>query len=479
MKLFVTTGGSSTTSKLIVLGVGLLIAGSLAAQDDSPPPQSPSVVGINNSPTATEAYNPNTSGDEMLTPPPVSGMRYPVALGWQEQSNSLHAELSFTSAYTDNALAGLTSHPISDMSYSVAPMITLDETTSRLHYTLTYAPGYTFYQRTSTLNAQDQNASIQFQYRLSPHVTLTAMDGFVKTSNILNQTADLNSGVVSGGVQPENLSVISPIANMLTNSGNVGLSYQYAQNDMMGAMGTFTNLHYLDQARVPGLFDSSSQGGLGFYCHRLGKAQYFGITYAYQHLLAFPGDVPAETQTHAPLAFYTLAPTSSRLSISLFGGAQYSDTIQPSIPSLHVLASETKMWTPAAGASLGWQTRLNSFALSCAHLISSSAGLLGASKTNSVMLSGRQQLTKTLSASVSGAYGQNEVVGNPMFGAYNGHTVSGTAGLQQQLGQHLGFQFRYTRLHQNYGNIAAISANPDTNLESIGITYQFARPLGR
>ena len=60
----------------------------------------------------------------------------------------------------------------------------------------------------------------------------------------------------------------------------------------------------------------------------------------------------------------------------------------------------------------------------------------------------------------------------------NGHTVSGTASLQRQFGEHLNVQLGYTRLHQNY-NVAAISTTPDTNREFVSISYQFSRALGR
>ena len=63
--------------------------------------------------------------------------------------------------------------------------------------------------------------------------------------------------------------------------------------------------------------------------------------------------------------------------------------------------------------------------------------------------------------------------------AGNGHTVSGTASLQQQFGQHLNVQLGYTRLHQNYSAVAVLAATPDTNREFVSISYQFSRPLGR
>ena len=112
--------------------------------------------------------------------------------------------------------------------YSVFPTLALNETTTRLHWTLTYAPGFTFYQHTSSLNQADQNASIDLQYRLSPHVTFSARDGFQKSSSVFNQPSLGTSGAVSGGIQEPNQSVIAPYASQLNNSGNVGITYQFA-----------------------------------------------------------------------------------------------------------------------------------------------------------------------------------------------------------------------------------------------------------
>ena len=187
-----------------------------------------------------------------------------------------------------------------------------------MHAELTYAPGFTFYQRVSYRNEADQNASINFQYRLSPHVTFSAQDGFQKSSSVFNQPDLASAGSVSGGAQSPNFSVIAPIADRVSNSGNVGIAYQFARNTMMGASGTFSNLHYPNPAEVPGLYDSSSQGGSAFYSLRISKMHYIGATYQYQRLLSYPIGGLAETQTHAALAFYTVYPTT-KLSLSFFG----------------------------------------------------------------------------------------------------------------------------------------------------------------
>jgi hypothetical protein len=127
--------------------------------------------------------NSNIDEPPMVTPPIVSGQSYPVATASQERSNYLRGGVIFATAYSDNVLGstGPTSAPVSDVSYSVWPTIALDQTTTRLHWTLNYAPGFTFYQKTSSRNEADQNAAVNFQYRLSPHVTFSAVDTFQKS----------------------------------------------------------------------------------------------------------------------------------------------------------------------------------------------------------------------------------------------------------------------------------------------------------
>src|SRR5215472_4130196 len=306
--------------------------------------------------------------DRMEAPPPVTGQNYPTAFASEERANYLRYGVAFTSGYTDNALAGTGSHPVSDISYSVAPTVSIDESTSRMHWVATYAPGFTFYQRLSARNEADQNAALNFSYRLSPHVTFSAEDVFQKSSNVFNQPNFGFAGLVGGGAEVPNSSVIAPVASQVSNFGTAGLTYQFALNEMVGASGTFTNLHYPDPSQVPGLFDSASQGGSAFYSFRVSRMHYLGALYQYQRLLSYPSAGLTETQTHAVMLFYTLFP-SAHFSLSLFGGPQYSITAQPPIAPLSLALPTAKAWTPAAGASLNWQGRLTALTFSYAHVI--------------------------------------------------------------------------------------------------------------
>jgi len=421
---------------------------------------------------------PASSSDQMMTPPPVSGQSYPTAPTAGERSNYLRGGVAFASAYTDNALGSVNGHPISDVSYSIWPTLALDESTSRLHIVSTYAPGYTFYQRETYLNEANQTAASDLQYRLSPHVSMSARDGFQKTSNVFNQPDPTSAFAVSGGTQQANFSVIAPIADLLSNAGNVGITWQFAANAMVGASGTFANLHYPNQAEVPGLFDSSSQGGSVFFTHRISKMHYVGATYQYQRLVSYPTVGQNETQTHALLFFYTLY-ASSRLSLSFFGGPQYANVGPQYINVQTAAAPGSQSWNPQVGGSMGWQGRLTNVAISYSHMISGGGGLIGAVKLDRTTASIRQQMTRRLSGSIAAGYAQNNVLGSALLGNDNGHTLSATASLQQQFGERVSLQLGYTRLHQDYSGVAVLAETPNTNSEFVSISYRFYRSLGR
>jgi hypothetical protein len=340
---------------------------------------------------------------------------------------------------------------------------------------LTFDPGFTFYQHTSSRNQADENAGLDISYRLSPHVTLSLVDSFRKSSNLMNQPNGFGSPVFgSGQVSP--VTVFAPVADQLSNTGTAQLTYQFGLNAMVGASGTFTNLHYSNPTEVPGLYDSGSRGGSVFYTHRLSGRHYIGSTYEYQMLLAYPVGFRARTTTNGLMLFYSvyLKPT---VSLSFFGGPQYSDTQESIAPTL-------RAWSPAAGASLAWQERQTNFALSYSRKIAPGGGLIGAVHQEAGTLSVRRQLSRTMSGGIAGQYASNRLLDTSLLQAVggfdgSGHSISGTVSLERHLGEHFALGLGYSRLHQSYSNIAAISNAPDSNRGWVSVSYQFARPLGR
>jgi hypothetical protein len=424
---------------------------------------------------------PTQPSDEaqMLTPPPVSGEAYPTTVGSETRSNYLSAGLNVNTAYNDNVLGGGSTTPVSDVTYSISPTISLDKTTSRQHLTLTYAPGFTFYQHTSALNAANQIVGLNFQYRLSPHITLTFGDSFQRTSNVFNQLYPLPGGAISGSAQSPQPGVVAPYAERLSNSANAGISYQISRNGMIGASGTFTESNYPNPDEASGLNNTNSGGGSAFYTQRLSSAQYIGVTYQYLKsqsnpvtAQATPDNAQSDTQTHTLLAFYTiyLNPT---LSLSLSAGPQYFDITQS-------LSLPFRSWAPSAMASIGWQRSHTNIVASYSHTVTGAIGLSGAFTSNSIGGSLNWQIARTWNVGWAASYSSSKSVSPSIFSSSSGgHTVSGTVSVQHSMSEHFKAELGYARLNQSYSGITLISNSPDSNREFISVTYQFTRPLGR
>ncbi|GAC1516580.1 MAG: hypothetical protein NVS1B11_37680 [Terriglobales bacterium] len=140
--------------------------------------------------TPAAAYGvADDSGSRMTVPAAVSTEQPSLSFSSETgRSSYIRGGLTFGTAYDDNILPG-TGNPISDISYTVQPTISLVESMSRLNLTLLYAPGFTFYQRTSSRNQDNQNVALDFKYRLSPHVTLSIKENFLRTSKFIGYRA--------------------------------------------------------------------------------------------------------------------------------------------------------------------------------------------------------------------------------------------------------------------------------------------------
>jgi hypothetical protein len=420
-------------------------------------------------PAATSAVTNNSvTDDRMMTPPTVSGQTYATAGTAESRSNYLRGGVSFSAAYSDNVQGGASAQPVSDLTYSIWPTIAIDQTTPRLSWSGSYSPGYTFYQKSTGSNQANQNAGLSLQYRLSQHVTLSVHDSLSKSSNVFDQPTP--EAPISGTPSSPPQTVIAPLADTLTNTAFAGISYQFGPSSMVGANGNFSNLHYLNSSQVPGLNDSSSQSGSVFYNRRLSRRHYLGAIYQYQHLLAYPSGQQNLTQTHSISAFYTLYVTPT-LSFSVSGGPQYAETVEAPFPT-------AKSWTPSVTGSFGWQAKHTAISGSYSHAVSAGGGLGGAVHLDNGSLGLQQQITPHLSGGVSANYSDTKML-TPFFGNTAGHSISGTASLQRQFGQHFSLSGGYSRLHQSYGDIPLIAINPNTNREFVSISYNFIRPIGR
>ena len=123
---------------------------------------------------------PASPNDEysMSMPDQVSGRSYSMGFGPEQRSNYLSGGLIFTAAYDDNVFAGGASGPVSDTSLAIVPVIGLSRTTPRTTSMLPNptVPDLRSITPTSSLNSVNQNASLDFEYRLTHHSSLGVQD---------------------------------------------------------------------------------------------------------------------------------------------------------------------------------------------------------------------------------------------------------------------------------------------------------------
>lgn len=412
---------------------------------------------------------PPSSEDPMQTPPPASGQAYPTETGSEARSNYLRAGFTLNTSYDGKVLTGAASKPVGEVTFSLDPTFMLDQSTPRTHRSLSYSPGFTFYQPSNVLNSMNQNAAVIFQYRLSPHARINLQDSFSQTSNVFEAAY----GGVSGSTQSPTAAAVAPFAGQLTNAASGELSYQFSRNGMVGGSGTFTMQNYPNPAQAAGLASSSSsRGGSVFYNLRLSSTQYIGMTYQYSDMSASLANSPSETQMHTFNSFYTLY-LRKTLSLSISGGPQHFYVVESPLPA-------SVSWTPAVTASMGWQRSRTNLASSYSRTVSGAGGLVGAFQSNSANANADWQFARTWSAGLTVSYtAQRNVIPAFLSSSQGGHTISGTVSVQHPIGDHIAAGFGYARIHQSYGGIAGISQNPDSNREYVSISYQLSRPLGR
>lgn len=408
---------------------------------------------------------PAGGSDQPMMVPQMSGGSESIAFTSEmERSNYLRAGVSFQGAYNDNVLSS--SPAQADETYTVSPTITFDMNRARLQWQLNYAPGFTFYQKFTDEDQVDHVFSTGLKYAMSPHVSLTLEDNLNKTPSF---SGIVQPNTASTSVAPQVALVVPPLTSTLTNSGVGQISYQFSPTSEVGFGGNSSQLYFLGNAPLSGLFDSTAYGGQAYYSHREAGRHYFGLQYGYENITAHPIDI--QTQVQSMTAFYTFYLGRS-LSITAFGGAQHSDTTGDGLPS-------AAAWSPTEGGGLNWHAQHDSAALNFSRTINTSGGLVSAVHSYEGEAVYRHEFTTHLTASLRGNYTNNNVLQSAGLGQVNGSTLVLGGTIDRALGQHLSAELGYSRINQHYQNVGALANNPDSDRAWVSITYQFERPLGR
>ncbi len=436
----------------------------------TPAPALSGVMGID-SPVPEE----DTSSNLPQIPALLGGPKMSLAFRSEsERSNYLRGGLNVGATYDDNAL--LTSNnKVGNTTFSVFPNISMEQARSRMRWTLGYAAGLTVNQRLSSRNQGSHDLTFDSQFRLSPHVNLRVAEDFSLTSGFF----DSGSAAVAAGNGGPNANLITPLSKQRSSSTVAEANYHFALRDVVGASGSFYDLHFSDVPAGFTLTNTRTAAASAFWLHGLFGRDWAGVSYRFQRVTFDPS---GETRVHSIMAVNTVS-LPGRFTVTGFIGPEYSDN-QGLVPTGGGAgqAFHFSDWSVAGGVEAGWQKEHTNVAAGYSRRINDGGGVLGAVRLQSVHGDIRQELFPGWAVAVGASYGNNESLTVPLAaGAKSVNSASVGASLERNLGKNLSLRLGYGHDFQEQ------IGSPDPNLQGgahrnrffVTLGYQWARPLGR
>jgi len=393
-----------------------------------------------------------------------------------EKSNYLRGGVNVGATYDDNPLLAATGQ-VSNTSESIFPNLRIEESSARMRWMAGYAGGLTVDQKLTSENQGSHNVNFDSEFRLSPHVNLRVAEDF----SIITGFFDAGNGtdVVTGSGGP-NGSLIAPLSTQRSSATTVETNYHFALNDVIGASGSFYDLHYsnvLKNVQPTPLTDTQSATGSAFWLHRLFRGDWGGASYRFDRLTFSPGG--SEARVHSFYAVNTLN-IGKRFTLTGFAGPQYSENQGVLLGT--TVPGQWNAWSFAGGVEGGWQNERTSLSAGYSRSISDGGGILGTVRLQTVHGAFRRQLFPGWTAALSGSYGTNQSILVPEAGSASSiNSASAGAALERNVGKSIGLRLGYSHDFQEQF-FAPTAPNPtlaaNRNRFFVTLSYQWAKPLG-
>jgi hypothetical protein len=388
-----------------------------------------------------------------------------------ERSNYLRGGVNVGAVYDDNPLL-LSSGAESNTSETVFPNIKIEESTSRIRWSLGYAGGLTVNQKITSQDQGSQNLNFDSQYRLSPHVNLRVAKNFSMTTGFFD--AGNGTEIISSG--GPNASLIAPLSTQRSSMTTVETNYHFALNDLVGASGSFYDLHFTNVPPGTQLTDSQTASGSAFWLHRVFRGDWGGTSYLFQRITFNPS---GETRVNSFLAMDTLS-LSNQFTLTGFVGPQYLEN-QGLAPG-GVPISQSNNWSVAGGVEGGWRNERTSASAGFSRNISDGGGLLGAVRLQTVHGTFRRELVPGWAAAITASYGTNQSLIVPSATSASSINLTSTGvSLEHNVGRSIGLRLGYTHdfQEQYFAPTAPTpTQNASRNRVFVTLSYQWAKPLG-
>ena len=263
-------------------------------------------------------------------------------------------------------------------------------------------------------------------------MNLRVAENFSLTTGFFD--AGTGTGVIGSG--GPNASLLAPLATQRSSATTVETNYHFALNDLVGASGSFYDLHFSNlpaQLTTP-LTGSQTASGSTFWLHRIFRGDWGGTSYRFDRI-TFNG---GESRVHSFYAVNTLN-LSHRLTLSGFVGPQYSEN-----QGLLFAGTSPNNWSVAGGAEGGWQSLRTSLSAGYSRSISDGGGVLGTVRLQNIHANFRRELVPGWAGALTVIHGTNQaLVLSPSTSASSINLTSAGISLERNVGKSIGLRLGY------------------------------------
>ena len=471
----------------MMAGLQLFAAGQNSAPQ-TPPSQSSGDSGVTDRTAPAAAVSgiagmqgefEETSNDLPQIPTLLGGVGTSTAfLTEMERSNYLRGGINVGATYDDNPL--LLPEAESNTSETIFPSIKIDVSSARTRWSLGYAGGLTVNQKITNQNQGSHNLSFDSLFRVSPHVNLRVAEIFTMITGFFDAG---NGGGISGGSGGPNPSLLTPLATERSNVTTVETNYHFAPYDLIGASGSFYDLHFTNIPTPPPgtqpfqLADTQTASGSAFWLHRLFGGDWGGVSYRFDRITFNPS---GESRVHSFMAVDTLS-ISKRFALSAFIGPQYSENQGFAAGTTLGSPTQSNDWSVAGGVEGGWQSARTSVSGGYSRSISDGGGVLGGVHLQNVHAMFRRELVPRWVATLTASHGTNRAVTVPsLTSARSINITSAGATLERNVVKSIGIRFGYTHdFQEQFGVPDSPTLDAHRNRFFVSLSYLWAKPLGK
>lgn len=389
------------------------------------------------------------------------------------QSNVFEFGVGFGATYDSNLFINSKTGSSSDIRYSVFPRLSLIKTLPRLLLNLRYSPGVEISEHRLYQSLFSNNLDGGFTYTLTDRTAFTARQQYNISTNPFNS--------LGGPIGPLGQATFLPGYKETSLVSNANLSHQFSEFNTLGIGGFFADRKFENNRQgqpTTNLIQSRIASGNAFFTHQMSPKNTIGLQYQGQ-ALEFPQQ-NARTFTHTFSILDTIT-FSSRSSLTLFGGPDYSLTSNQVVFSLGGIIIQIPLkknsWSGAGGAIFTFRGVRTALTGEFSRGISEGGGLLGAVSATSGRLELVERLTKNWDIDMNGTGAVSSLISASSSATPQLLNYGGGASLKRALGRSVSLQFFYQRRNQSASNFGQSFGNHDSG--GISLDIHFLRPFGR